>query len=230
MTRSKIPMFLRATALAAAAGLCWPALADEAQNDRHGHGGLRAGQWVQWIYSIPTSVSPLLDITGQQCMVGQNGSTWYLVPRSGSGTASRSCTVPHGVKLQFAVAGLAYIYTPGFCGDVPGTPVSELRAAIAPFADSLTVTVTLDGQRVKARRIRSEVFSSALPADNLLNPLCGGPGTVPAGVYLTVDDSYYAEIDDLRPGTYTLQMQATNGGTFNRNVVYSLTVLPRLRH
>jgi hypothetical protein len=225
MRLSTLPMFFRAAALTAAASMATSAWADDDDNDV---GDLRDGQWVQWIYSIPASVNPFTDITGQNCMVGQSGSTWYLAPRFGGGTASRSCTIPHGVKLRFAVAGSAYIYAPGFCGDVAGVTDRELRAIIAAVTDKVKVNVTLNGERVKAKRLRSKVFATALPADNLFVPLCG-TSPVPAGSYRTVDDTYYAEIDNLRPGVHTLQMVATNGSTFNQNVVYTLNVMPRLR-
>lgn len=224
MSRSTLPMFFRAAALAVAASMATAAWAD----DDDDASDLRDGQWVQWIYSIPASVSPFTDISGQNCMVGQSGSTWYLAPRSGGGTASRSCTIPQGVKLQFAVAGSLYIYAPGFCGDVAGVSDHELRAIIAAVTDKVKVNVTLNGERVKATRLRSKVFATALPADNLFAPLCGA-SPVPAGIYRTVDDTYYAEIDNLRPGVHTLQMVATNGTTFNQNLVYTLNVVPRLR-
>jgi hypothetical protein len=222
MSRSALPMFFRAASLAVAASMATTASADDDGSD------LRDGHWVQWIYSIPAPVNPFTDITGQNCMVGQSGSTWYLAPRFGGGTASRSCTIPQGVKLQFAVAGSAYIYAPGFCGDVAGVSDRDLRAIIAAFTDKVKVSVTLDGEQVKAKRLRSEVFATALPAENLFGPLCGA-SPVPAGIYRTVDDTYYAEIDNLQPGVHTLQMGATNGTTFNQNVVYTLNVVPRLR-
>jgi len=222
MSRSALPMFFRAASLAVAASMATTAWADDDGSD------LRDGQWVQWIYSIPAPVNPFTDITGQNCMVGQSGSTWYLAPRFGGGTASRSCTIPQGVKLQFAVAGSAYIYAPGFCGDVAGVSDRDLRAIIAAFTDKVKVSVILDGEHVKAKRLRSEVFATALPAENLFGPLCGA-SPVPAGIYRTVDDTYYAEIENLRPGVHTLQMIATNGTTFNQNLVYTLNVVPRLR-
>lgn len=222
MSRSTLPMIFRAAALAVAASMATAAWADDDVRD------LRDGQWVQWINSIPASVSPVTDLTGQNCMVGQNGSTWYLAPHSGGGAVSRSCTIPQGVKLQFAVAGSAYIYAPGFCGDAAGVPDRDLRAIIAAVTDKLKVNVTLNGARVKAKRVRSEVFATVLPTDNLFGPVCGA-SPVPAGIYRTVDDTYYAEIDKLRPGVHTLQMVATNGTTFNQNLVYTLNVVPRLR-
>jgi hypothetical protein len=221
MTARKFPKSLNAIVLALAAGLCTASSAADRTAD------LRAGQWVQWLYSIPASVNPVADTTGQHCMVGQSGSTWRLVPRFGGGEVQRACTIPQGVRLQFAVAGSAYVYTPGFCGDVPGVPVRDLRAAIAAFTDTLTVNVMLDGLPVGATRLRSTVFDAALPADNLFTQVCGGPGSVPAGIYTAVDDTYYAEVEGLAPGTHTLQLLATNGGSFNQNVVYTLTVVPR---
>ncbi len=228
MSRSTLPMFFRAAALTLTASMATSAWADNNDNNDNGASDLRDGQWVQWVYSIPASVNPFTDITGQNCMVGQNGSTWYLAPRLGGGTASRSCTIPQGVKLRFAVAGSAYIYAPGFCGDVEGVSDRELRAIIAAFTDKVKVNVTLNGERVKAKRLRSEVFATALPTQNLFVPLCGA-SPVPAGIYRTVDDTYYAEIDNLRPGVHTLHMVATNGTSFNQNVVYTLNVMPRLR-
>lgn len=221
MKRSNMPMFFRAAAISAAVSFGAAAWADD------DGAGLRSGALVQWAYSIPPSVNPLNDISGQNCMVGQNGSTWYLVPFFGGVTGSRSCTIPHGVKLQALVAGNAYVYAPGYCGDVAETPDSALRAAIAGFTDTLTVNVTIDGERVKAKRIRSNVFATALPADNVFAPFCGS-SPVPAGIYRTVDDSYYAEVGDLKPGVHTLQLVATNGSSFNQNVVYTLNVMPRL--
>lgn len=223
MKRSNMPMIIRAAALAAAASFATAAWADDDGTD------LRSGALVQWAYSIPASVNPLNDITGQNCMVGQRGSTWYLVPFFGGVTGSRSCTIAHGVKLQVLVAGNAYVYAPGYCGDVAGTPDSALRAAIAGFTDTLKVNVTIDGERVKAKRVRSDVFATALPAGNVFTPFCGS-SPVPAGIYRTVDDSFYAEVDDLKPGRHTLQLVATNGSSFNQNIVYTLNVLPRLRH
>lgn len=221
MTRLKTSNLFRAAVLALASGLCTAGWAGDRTPD------LRTGQWMQWVYSIPASVNPVADPTGQHCMVGQSGSTWRLVPRFGGGEAQRTCSVPQGATLQFAVAGSAYVYTPGFCGDVPGTPVRDLRAAIAAFTDTVSVNVLLDGQPVPAQRLRSTVFDVALPADNLFTQACGGPGSVPAGVYRAVDDTYYAEIEGLAPGTYTLQLLATNGGTFNQNVTYTLNVVAR---
>jgi hypothetical protein len=37
----------------------------------------------------------------------------------------------------------------------------------------------------------------------------------------------FAEIENLAPGAHTLQLVATNGSSFNHDVVHTLNVVPR---
>src|SRR5437762_7672685 len=55
-------------------------------------------EWWQFAYSIPVSENPLLDETGEKCVVGQHGAVWFLVGVfNTSGTAVRNeCSVPAG--------------------------------------------------------------------------------------------------------------------------------------
>lgn len=221
MNRSKRSFFSRAAAAAAAMSLCTAAWADS--DAAH-----RGGEWWQWALSIPAPVNPLIDATGQSCMVGQNGSTWYLAG-SWVGTVSRNCMVPQGVKLFFPVANFMWVNTPGVCGETV-LDVASLRAWAASNVNALTqASATLDGVPLRSiKRIRSRVFAVTLPADSVFNPPCNGTPMVPAGVYpRAVDDGYYAEIEHLSVGTHTLQIVASNGSGFNQNVVYTLTVVPR---
>lgn len=186
--------------------------------------------WWQWALSIPGSVNPLTDATGQHCMVGQSGDTWYLGGSFGSGTVSRSCSVPQGARLFFPVANAVNFDTPGICGQGASLSVTELRGYSAGFINSLThVSATLNGQPVHGlRRLRSKVFAVALPGDNLFAPFCG-TSPVPAAVYSrAVDEGYYGAIEHLGVGTHTLQIVARAPG-FDLNVTYTLTVVPRDR-
>jgi len=58
-------------------------------------------EWRQWTLSIPTSVNPQLDDTGQNCMVGQRGSIWFLAGVWLGGTAARACSVPEDTTIFF---------------------------------------------------------------------------------------------------------------------------------
>ena len=85
--------------LAFACALATHAIPASAESD-----GLKSlsAQWWQWALSIPSSQNPLLDTTGENCMLGQRGSTWFLAGLFGGGApVIRTCTVPDNVNLFF---------------------------------------------------------------------------------------------------------------------------------
>jgi hypothetical protein len=75
-------------------------------------------QWWQWALSVPTPVNPLMDQTGEDCVIGQRGSIWFLagVGIFGGGTAARTCSVPQGNTLVFPVINSVNINAPNVCG------------------------------------------------------------------------------------------------------------------
>jgi hypothetical protein len=87
--------------------------------------GLSA-EWWQWALSIPTSVNPQTDTTGEFSVVGQRGPIWFLAGTFGGGTATRSCSVPQGAALFFPVINGVGINTPGVCGLSPES-LSQVR-------------------------------------------------------------------------------------------------------
>jgi hypothetical protein len=90
------------------------------------------------------------------------------------------------------------------------------------------MSVKIDGKSVKnLTRVKSEVFAVTLPADNIWNSPCGGPGTVPAGVYSpSVDDGYYVLLKPLGVGNHALHIHAESTGGFVLDVTYHLIVAP----
>ena len=71
-----------------------------------------SAEWWQWVLSIPTPVNPQTDTTGQNAIVGQRGSVWFLAGVFGGGTATRTCSVPEGTALFFPVLNGVGINTP----------------------------------------------------------------------------------------------------------------------
>jgi hypothetical protein len=125
-------------------------------------------RWQQWVLSIPTSVNPQLDPTGENCMVGQRGALWFLAGTFGGGTATRTCSVPEGKSLFFPVVNAVNFNTPNVCGQGPGNlSVKELRAASDAFIDGVTAkSVELDGELIQnLLHLRSPVFEIALPEE-----------------------------------------------------------------
>jgi hypothetical protein len=204
-------------------GLMIPAKAVSAQ----GLSDLTA-EWWQWALSIPASVNPLTDASGDFCMVGQRGPIWFLAGNlTGAPSITRTCSVPGDKTLFFPVINDVNISIPqGVCGSTGLETSKQLRADIKPFIDAAqNLLVTVDGQTVKKallQRVRSQVFDVALPADNLF----GGGSSCPAAIYSpAVDDGYYVSLEPLKPGPHTIHFQAESG-TLTIDVTYNLTVVP----
>jgi hypothetical protein len=194
-----------------------------------------SAEWWQWALSIPTSVNPMLDTTGQNGVVGQRGSIWFLAGTFGGGTVTRTCAVPEGRALFFPVINQINFNTPNVCGqDSNNIPVSVLRAASATFINGATkLSVTFDGKRIKdVIRVQSEVFEVALPKNNVFNAPCTGAnlGDVPAGIYSpAVDEGFYVLLDPLDIGKHALHFHAENPSQgVTQDVTYNLTVVPVL--
>jgi hypothetical protein len=191
-----------------------------------------SAQWWQWSVSIPTTVNPLLDTTGADCMVGQRDDVWFLAGTAGGGTVTRSCSVPEGVSLFFPIANSINVNTPNVCGqDSHNIPVKVLREASADFIRGVSqLQAELDGRAISLQRIRSDAFEVALPEHNIFDAPCSdaGLGNVPAGIYSpAVDEGFYAFINPLRPGNHTLHFHAENQSQgFVLDVTYHLTVVP----
>jgi hypothetical protein len=189
-----------------------------------------SAEWQQWALSIPTDHNPQLDTTGKDCMVGQHGSAWFLAGTFNGGSATRTCAVPGDNPIYFPVINSVNINVPNVCGQGPDNVSSaDLRALSAAFVDGATnLSAAIDGKAIKQLvRVRSDVFEVALPEDNVFNVLCGGPGTVPAGIYSpAVDDGLYVRLNPLKIGNHTLHIHAENSSAgFALDVTYNLTVV-----
>jgi hypothetical protein len=189
-------------------------------------------EWWQWAVSIPTSVNPLQDTTGENCMVGQRDVVWFLAGTFSAESASRKCSIPGNATLFVPIVNSVSINAPFVCGQGGPASVATLRTMSKMVIDGANIiSVTVDNRDVKnqLQRIKSEVFEVALPLDNLFNAPCGGgtPPPVPAGIYSpVVDDGYYLLLQPLAPGNHTIQFQV--GGTVVQQVTYNVTVVPVL--
>src|SRR5271165_4987692 len=191
-------------------------------------------QWWQWALSIPTGQNPQEDPTGQYCMIGQRGDVWFLGGVFAGGPATRTCSVPEGKALFFPVINEVTINAPNVCGQRPENDAAPyLRQQSKAFIDGVplsSVKVQVDHKNAPFQRIQSQVFEVALPEDNVFDAFCGGPGTVPAGIYSpAVDDGYYVLLPPLKPGRnpHTIHFQAEQPTQpMPTDVTYTITVVP----
>jgi hypothetical protein len=189
-------------------------------------------EWWQWALSIPTSVNPQIDDSaGQNAFVGQHGSVWFLAGVFSGGKVKRTCAVPERTQLFFPVINGIAINIPNVCGQGnENLSANQVHAMAAEQIAGATYSVTLDGTTITNIQPAGQAtaFAVALPVDNIFNAPCGGPGTVPAGIYSpAAGDGFYVLLDALTVGKHTLRFRAAMPpGKPNQDVTYNLTVVP----
>jgi hypothetical protein len=175
-------------------------------------------RFAQWRHSLPMAIDPGADPTGERCGYGQVGPVFFLV-QSGEEPAERTCTIPAGtaVLLPLLDASCTTIEPPPFFG----RDEAELRACTeALFAPRAELTAVVDGVAIPnldRYRVQSDLFTVALPADNVLE--------VEPGVLEGVIDGYWLLLAPLPPGEHELHF----GGALPdigvvHGVTYHLTV------
>ena len=188
-------------------------------------------QWWQWAVSIPAGQNPQTDPNGDNCMIGQRGDVWFLGGVFSGGPATRACSVPEGSTLFFPVINEININAPNVCGQgADNLWVKDLRQQSKAFINAVplaSVKVQVDNNKV-AFGASSQVFAVALQDDNVFDAPCGGPETVPAGIFSpAVDDGYYVRLGPLERGGRALNFQAAQPTQpAPTDVTYQLTVVP----
>jgi hypothetical protein len=193
------------------------------------------GEWWQWALSIPSGQNPMLDTTGDNCMIGQKGDLWFLagVFAADGGTVKRTCSVPENKALFFPVINSFNTNTPDCGQGGENFNVRKLTSLVKPLIDAAeNLEVTVDGTPINKRQIQrvlSFPFPTAIPTDNVFGPdACGTRIPLPAGIYSpSMDDGYYVLLSPLKPGPHTLQFHATSG-SFSQDITYKLTLVPVL--
>jgi hypothetical protein len=189
-------------------------------------------EWWQWVTSIPASENPMLDPTGEKCMVGQHGDIWFLAGSWIGSGITRTCAIPANVKLFFPVLNYIGADTPGQCGQGPSRTTASWRAEADVNMDAATnLSATLDGRSAgKITRVQSKVFALSVPEDNAFVAagfFCPPGDPLVAGNYSpAVDDGYYVQLNPLSVGQHTLVIQAGFGGGTPSVLTYILEVEP----
>ena len=77
-------------------------------------------EWWHGLSPSRRSVNPQLDGTGENALVGQRGSIWFLADSFSGGTVVRNMVfVPEGTALFLPVVNQINFNTPNSCGQGP---------------------------------------------------------------------------------------------------------------
>ncbi len=184
----------------------------------------------QWAYAQPFAHNPVLDQTGADCAVGQEGPVWFLPriagPRVFSGT--RTCTIPAHTAVFLEIG--AYV-NPYPCPDpafqpAPGQSLYDFLLADAQaFMDGVNrLEVSLDGQAfsgVLGYRFHSEALFSLTGDPSLqarFDPCITGTPQ-PAIV-----DGFFMMFKPLDPGPHVIRVYGTDVRGADKTYTYYLSV------
>lgn len=203
-----------------------------------------AGSWWQWALSFPTATSPLVDPTGANSALGNQGPVFFLGATTGNATANRTVSVAADQYLFIPV--LPFVSWEAISAYQPGTLANLQQdnretAGIQPdgTAPGTTLFATLDGQPLALppgttsltdfRQFSPALFNAFIPADNPF----GLPGPPYSGSIQASADGWWVLLGPLSPGPHTLHFggQTTGigayaGSTIFTDVTYQIDVTP----
>jgi len=175
-------------------------------------------EWWKHMITIPDSVNPITDTTGENAFRGDAGRVFFLAGTFG-GSASRHVTVRDDQYLFFPL--LSAIYTQGDPAiDTEDFMRGEL-AAVIDAAGSLMLSSNRDGFGVPTNHRQASprgLFDARVEEGNILGN--------PAGSYPAVSDGFWVMLEPLQRGTYELEFGGDIPGVFSTSVTYTIEVVP----
>ena len=194
--------------------------------------GLLTADWWKWVIAIPSEINPLLDETGDNCNVNQQGPVWFLVGTPGdtttgnltTGDAERDCVIPEGKKILFPIFNT-------FCSElndqISGPQLEEgLRQCAEDIINEVDILeASIDGKSItnfEKFRVQSPLFTISIPEDNAF-----GITNFTNIPQKAISDGYWVEVKGLDPGEHTIEF--TGGATafkFTTHVLYHITIEP----
>jgi hypothetical protein len=183
--------------------------------------GFTYGQWTvkwwEWALSVPITTNPVLDDTGENATLNQDGPVWFLAGTIGDENriAYRTCSVPCGKSLLFPVINYVYSHDPRFKTD--GELIDHVSKDID---DIITRTAVIDDKIVPIYRVRSEpsIFSLNVKEENKLN--------LEVGINKAAADGYWVFLKPLNKGLHKISFHGScSGGIRNASANYTLNVL-----
>jgi hypothetical protein len=200
-----------------------------------------AAAWWQWSLSIPKDVNPMLDTTGANAALGQDGHVWFLAGIwGGNGTYVRTCNVPAGKALFFPIYNNIWVTTPGdylpMGYDDPVDYWADNEEWVRNYIGGLNaavkiLSIEIDGVPVPdpGYRVSSPAFAVTFPEDPVWDGIFdwGVEAGVPA--WPTIDEgSCYLMLAPLSVGEHTIHFETwvSTDKVYDQDVTYHLTVGP----
>lgn len=173
--------------------------------------GTWSSRWWQWALAAAPEQSPIRDLTGADCAVGQSGPVWFLAGSYDSEPVVRSCEVPAGKYVFFPI--INFIES----AESAGAVCAELSAIVESRFDTVThVQVAIDGTPVPEPDAHREKSPSCFDPYRLV----GGESS---GAYLSSGDGFWIMLEPLPIGRHVLEFDA-DSDWFSQDITYNLEV------
>lgn len=155
--------------------------------------------WWQWSKSMPKQLSPVRDITGENCHQGQQGNVWFLAGGYGSSHISRTCTIPEGKHVFFPIINMVYYPKQG------AAPSCESVKKSAALNNDELLNIHIEVDSIQAQNPAHYRLSSADCFDllGLLPKEMDAPR-----IYPSATDGYWVMLKPMSKGKHTLRFSA----------------------
>jgi hypothetical protein len=190
-----------------------------------------AATWWQWEFSLPTSVNPWFDDTGDKASIGQSGPVYFLTGiLTGSPVVKRTISIPEGKALFFPI----YNSFNDNVGVVPKLTFEELQKGAADLINNVReLHVRIDGinlDNLFGYRVKSAPFADWFPSNDKLKNVYKTEFKVEFSGwnYPVASDGYWLMLAPLPPGNHTINFGATSSDNFTLlDVTYDVNVLSK---
>jgi hypothetical protein len=190
----------------------------------------------QWLLGIPVANSPLLDATGANAEVHNNGPVFFLAG-NGGGDSARTIDVPYGRPVFFPVIDEVFAginpetgnYDPSPCPS-PLTVQCAVQqiSGFVSAARNMAVEIdrkTLNNSEIqKYRQTSAALFAVKLPGNNLFGAPIQNYNRCCVSLPIWAEDGYYVTLTNLSPGVHLLHFH-TESSTFILDVTDKLNVV-----
>lgn len=175
------------------------------------------GKWWQWAFSFERAKSPITDLSGELCSMGQEGSVWFLAGSYSTSPVHRKCSIPFGKKLFFPVINSMYYSPKNKLSSCESVTVSVKQRTQYPA----NLFVSINGSEIKDPYLHREATEKCFDPFKKLLP----DSTPKSWAYPGASDGYWIAVASLPVGKHTLHF----GGeisNFSQDITYELTIVP----
>lgn len=174
-------------------------------------------KWWQWALALPAESNPVMDATGKNSTINQDGPVWFLAGTIG-GFVTRYCNIPSGKSILLPILNHG-----GTLADAPSIKSEEelLSRAVSEMDIVSNLEVSVDDLKIsnlEKYRIRSPIFDVVLPEKNLFG---GIPGPTRGA-----SDGYWLFLKPLTKGDHKIRtFGSCLSGKIKIGVDYAITIV-----